>query len=612
MLFADSSGRIVSAKAFDLQNEKEIPVPESLQEHFYANALLIRHLDTESGITGILDLREGPILIASRPILTSEEEGPIHGTIIIGRFLDAAEIEHLAEKLRLSLIVRRLDDPQLPPDLQEARVALLEEDPILARPLNAETVAGYALLQDVYGKPSLVLRVDMPRDIYQQGQTSISFFMLLLLLVGLAYGMVTVLLIEKQILSRLTHISRSVHSIGASGDLSARVAMTGKDELSSLASSINRMLEALKDDEAKLEESNRTLARRARYLEATAEVARDATSILDTQELLRRAVTLISQQFGFYHTGIFLLDTSDEWAVLRAASSEGGQRMLAHGHRLRVGQQGIVGDVTSRGKPRIALDVGADAAFFDNPDLPDTRSEMALPLQARGEIIGALDVQSTEPGAFSDEDVAVLQTLADQVAMAISNARLIQQAQESLRAERRAYGELSREAWAQMVHSRPNPGYHYAKGHVTPLGDSHPSTAHPEVHRSTASQDEDGIYDSELPELALPITVRGQVIGTINAQKPSEAGEWTSEEIALMETLAEQLSLALESARLYQETQRRATHERLRGEVTARMRETLEVETVLKTAVQEMRQALGLPEVVVRLAPKPPAASETA
>jgi GAF domain-containing protein len=357
---------------------------------------------------------------------------------------------------------------------------------------------------------------------------------------------------------------------------------------------------------AMLEEHTFELERRTRYLEATAEVARDAASVLDLGELLSRVVTLVSEQFGFYHTGVFLLDPDGEWAVLQAASSRGGQRMLARGHGLRVGQEGIVGYVTGRGEPRIALDVGADAVFFDNPDLPDTRSEMALPLRARGEIIGALDVQSREPEAFSQEDVAVLQTLADQVATAISNARLFHQAQESLEAERQAYVELGREAWRELLRTRPGLGYRYDEGSVVLLNGhspaSHPvwGTLHP--IRGTSHPDADAKLVENLPELALPIRVRGHVIGRITAHKPGDADEWTAEEMALMETLTEQLSVALESARLHQDTQRRATRERLTGQVTARMRESLDLETVLKTAADEMYQALGLDEIVIRLA----------
>jgi len=348
--------------------------------------------------------------------------------------------------------------------------------------------------------------------------------------------------------------------------------------------------------EETVEERTRDLARRTRYLEATAEVARDAASVLDLDKLLSRVVRLVSEQFGFYHTGIFLLDPTGEWAVLQAASSEGGQRMLARGHRLRVGQTGIVGYVTGHAEPRVALDVGADAVFFDNPDLPDTRSEMALPLRARGEIIGALDVQSTEAAAFSAEDVAVLQTLADQVAMAISNAQLFARAQESLQAERRAYGELSHEAWRALLRTQPDLGVLRNKRGLSPAGDLWRPPMEVALQTGETTRGE-----GDMASLATPLKVRGHVIGVIEARRPEGEGEWEPEQIALLETLAEQLSVALENARLYQDTQRRAIRERLIREITERVRGSVDIESILQTTVQEVSKVLGTSRGLARL-----------
>jgi GAF domain-containing protein len=353
--------------------------------------------------------------------------------------------------------------------------------------------------------------------------------------------------------------------------------------------------------ERQVGERTADLARRARYLEATSEVAREAAAVLNLEQLLSQVVNLVSERFGFYHTGIFLVDASREWAELQAASSEGGRRMLARGHRLRVGIEGIVGYVTGRGEARIALDVGEDAVHFDNPDLPETRSEMALPLKARGDTIGALDVQSQEPGAFSAEDVAVLQTLAEQVAIAISNLRLFEQAQGALKAERRAYGESSRQAWADLLRTRLEWGYRYDHQAIAPAqGDWQPEmieaaqTGVP-THRDGETRGHDGVG------LAMPIKVREQVIGVLNFRKDEGDGPWATAEVTLLETLVEQLGTALESARLYQDTQRRAIRERLTGEITSRMRSTLDLETILQTATDEIYQALGLDRVTVRL-----------
>ena len=266
MLFVNSSDQTIFGKGFDLQNEEAMPVPQGLLEHLADNPLLLRHPDTESHVGGIVLLPEGPMLVASRPILTSEEEGPIRGTLMMGRYLAPAEIERLAEITHLSLTVRRFDDPQMPLDFQAVRSSLSEEEPIFVRPRSEESVAGYALLKDIYGEPALVLRADMPREIYKQGQATISYIVSSLLVVGLASGVATVVLLELQVLSRLARLIRRVRDIGTSGDLSARVAMAGTDEVSSLSGAINGMLEALEQSEETLRESEkryRTLFKRA-------------------------------------------------------------------------------------------------------------------------------------------------------------------------------------------------------------------------------------------------------------------------------------------------------------------------------------------------------------
>ncbi len=183
---------------------------------------------------------------------------------------------------------------------------------------------------------------------------------------------------------------------------------------------------ALEQRAQALQQVNYVLQRRAMQLEASAEVARAISSIFDLDQLLNQTVHVITENFGFYHTGIFLLDESGDWAVLRAASSEGGRKMLAAGHRLARGE-GMVGWVVEHHRPRIALDVGKDAVHFANPYLPATRSEMALPLLAGGQLLGVLDVQSTEAEAFDQDDIQILEIVAGQLAVAIENVRRVSQ-----------------------------------------------------------------------------------------------------------------------------------------------------------------------------------------
>lgn len=345
---------------------------------------------------------------------------------------------------------------------------------------------------------------------------------------------------------------------------------------------------------------------RAFQFQTVTQVSRATSSILDLEELAQQVVDVIQERFNLYYVGLFLTDQEasagaeavSRWAVLRAATGVAGHEMIARGHRLEIADTSMVGWAVSHRQARIALDVvrEGEVVRFDNPLLPDTRSEMALPLISRDTVIGALDVQSVKPGAFSDEDIAILQTMADQVALAIGNARLFQQVQDSLEAERRAYGEMSREAWQALLQMRSDLSYTYDEHGLMP------ATAALEPHMREATQQGAAVIakDDER-SVAIPIKVRDQVIGVIDVHKP-EQGAWTNEQIALLETLTEQLGVALDSARLYQDTQRRAAREQILAQVTARMRESLDMETVLRTAVNEMRQALELEGVIVQLA----------
>ncbi|OQY29327.1 MAG: hypothetical protein B6I38_08370 [Anaerolineaceae bacterium 4572_5.1] len=334
-------------------------------------------------------------------------------------------------------------------------------------------------------------------------------------------------------------------------------------------------------------ERTETLQQQASQIQAAAEVGQAAATIRDIEILLPQVTRLISERFDFYHIGIFMLDENNEYAVLKAANSEGGKQMLERGHRLKVGEVGIVGYVTSQQKARIALDVGEDATFFDNPYLPETRSEMALPLIAGGRLLGALDVQSKREAAFSNEDITVLQVLADQVAIAIENARLFAERQEALESAQRAFGELSQEAWSELLRDQSDLGFlstftqnvQPAEGEWTP---------------GMVEAAKLGKITKITPQaIAIPIILRGQTLGVVRLVKSEDAAPWNEDEIELMDTLIDQLEVALESARLFRETQQRAKRERLVSDITTKIRSTTDPEQMLKTAVEELKQALN-------------------
>ncbi|MEG4043814.1 CHASE4 domain-containing protein [Microcoleus sp. Pol17_C1] len=275
-IFVNTSGKIVYSTGLDSQKLKLTPVPEALKRRISLSDPLLQHPNAKSSLAGILLLPSGPILITSRPILTTKSTGPIRGTLIFGRNLDAAGIAKVSKITRLPLIVHSVNEGRLPADFQQAREKLSEKKPIWVRPLSEESIAGYALIRDIYNKPALLLRVDIPREIYRQGQISLLYLLGSVALAGVGLVGCTLLLLERLVLSRLSGLAKAVNHVSSSQDLSMRLPVTGEDELSDLAHTINGMLSAIAQaDSEQLEE-------KARY-RAVVEQATDCIFLWDAQ-----------------------------------------------------------------------------------------------------------------------------------------------------------------------------------------------------------------------------------------------------------------------------------------------------------------------------------------
>jgi PAS domain S-box-containing protein len=240
----DSSGKVLFTEAFDRATDRAIPVPRELSDQLAAIPQL-RQTKVTGKTEGILLTREGPMVIDARPILTSATRGPVAGTFLMGRLLSQTEVGHLAQSTRLPLTMRPVDDPFLPPDFQDARNSLSKRSPVLIRPPGDALLTAYQLMDDIEGRPAVIFKLELPRKIYQQGETSEISFLLWLGASGLLFGALTLYLLEKMVLSRVASLGASVAAIGASGNLSARLALRGDDELSNLGREINRMLGAL-------------------------------------------------------------------------------------------------------------------------------------------------------------------------------------------------------------------------------------------------------------------------------------------------------------------------------------------------------------------------------
>ena len=355
---------------------------------------------------------------------------------------------------------------------------------------------------------------------------------------------------------------------------------------------------------AELEKVNALISRRAAQLKAITDLSEAIAQVQDLNEIFPAATHLISQHFGFYHVGIFLVDQARESVVLQAANSSGGERMLQRGHRLKLGV-GVVGFAAQTGEPRIALDVGMDAVFFNNPDLPQTRSEVALPLKARGETIGVIDVQSTEPGAFSTEDLEVLTTLANQVSISLENSRLLTEARAAYIQVQEVYNEFTRSEWSHIVNKTEQAGFRYRTGRVEILESA---IKLPEVEQAVQNHDVVPGHvngsGGKRATLAVPVRLRGEVVGVLHIASDDPLRQWHADEVSLVQAVAERAAFAMENARLFQDARRRAAKERLISEATARISSAFNVENILQTTAEELERVLGGSEISIQFQKK--------
>jgi GAF domain-containing protein len=344
-----------------------------------------------------------------------------------------------------------------------------------------------------------------------------------------------------------------------------------------------------------LELANIRTQKRAAQLQAISEVARVIAQVRKLNDLLPRIVKVISEQFDFYHTSIFLTDEANQYAILSAANSQGGKQMLARKYRIKVGTQGIVGYVTATGTARIALDTDDDTKYLNNPDLPNTRSEMAVPLISGNKIIGSLDIQSEQPNAFTKEDVDVIQTLADQVSIAIENARLFDSTQKSLSEAETIYRQYIRSEWASLATTENILGFRYTVTGATPLENLIEASEIKKVTQ-TGQIITDTDFQSGQAILAVPIKLRDEVIGVLDI-RTSGKRSWSQDEIGLVQAVAERVAVSAENARLFDQTTSRAERESAVSEITSKIRSTNDPNEMIQIAINELKQTLNLKEI---------------
>jgi len=435
-----------------------------------------------------------------------------------------------------------------------------------------------------------------------QGALTLLFTNLLVGLFIAALSFAIIYITAQSISNPIVDLATKANSL-ATGEMNTRITIDREDEIGELSLRFNTMAEQLQNLvrtlEEKVEDRTQGLQVQASRLLLAAEIARDAAALGDLDELLNRSSHLVLNRFNFSHTGIYLIDQQHEYAVLRASPTEAGREMLKQNYRLKIGKEGIVGNVAVTGEARVVADTSSDINYLSNPLLPQTRSELALPLKVEARVIGVLDVQSETPNSFSQDDIVVLQIMADQLALAIERVQLVEQLEGRLSELEHAYQQFTVTSW-QDFSQQPDfkAGYSFDGIKLSAI-DSFPSWSQDALRRGRPVVLPGKETDSKDSLLAVPLKLRGQIIGVMNIRFTGDL--LNTETVNLSEEIANRLAVALENARLYTETQKLAQQERAVSEISTRITTSINIENILRTAVQELGRMIPNAEVVVQL-----------
>lgn len=395
----------------------------------------------------------------------------------------------------------------------------------------------------------------------------------LALSLALLFGLASSFVVARSITLRLGNLTEAASSL-RQGQWGQRLTVVGRDEIAWLSKAFNTMSDQLYDligsleqrvaeRTAALSKASDSLSRRVNQLQTSAEVARTAATLTEPEQLLTRVVELIQQRFEFYYVALFLVDAEGRYAVLQRGTGEAGRAMRERGHRLEVGGQSMVGWVCANQQARIALDVGDEPVRFVNPLLPETHSEMALPLRVGERMLGVLDVQSTRKSAFDEDDVAVLQSMADQVAVALENARLFQQYQDTLQELQATNRLLVREGWQAYV------GQQQMRHRVEFLSGA-PT----------------GPESVEEP-LTVPLELHGQPLGRLTLRREGDR-TWSDEELEMIQAIALQTALSADNARLIEQTRQALGEARALYETSREITSAREIGEVLAAVLDDL------------------------
>ena len=459
------------------------------------------------------------------------------------------------------------------------------------------TIGYYAPIVSPYDRTTTLfafIKENNPSSANNPLQNIFSTSRLFPLMIGLiaVFGLMA-LLLHEVITPPIKNLTQALQGMSR-GDFDAPVPSAGRgDEIGEMGTAFLDMRAQVR---LLLDNLEARVAARARDFAAAQEISRFAATQRSLQTLLDQVVQLIVEQFSsIYHAQVFLLDDAEAYAVLRSSTGEPGKQLLARGHKLAVGSVSMIGQVVEQGQTLVSRDTTASDIHRKNEILADTRAELAIPLRLGSQVIGALDVQSKQRDAFSADEIQVLETMADQVAVAIENARLYQESIRRLEEIDALNRRSTQRAWQEYLNSQR------ARQLISEAGQSF-STDVSDLRQSALQRGQivtGEVTPNQTVPLAVPIILRGQTIGAVEWEFP--ANDLDDNRLQLAQELANRLAVSLENARLFEERQRAAERERVVNNIAARLTPQTDIGDILQTAVREIGQALRSPQVSIRL-----------
>ena len=364
------------------------------------------------------------------------------------------------------------------------------------------------------------------------------------------------------------------------------LSLKNENELLERNDELERLQEELQKNANRLEKTTEEARIQAQRLQTIADVVQRITQTQKTEELLSEITALTSENFDFYHVGVFLISDDQKHLQLKAANSLEGQELLKNAYQVEIGQLNTVGQAARDRKARISLDTDENSPPVEQPGIFETRSEMALPLIYSNNLLGVLDLQSKKEAAFDSQDLSVFTTLANQIAIALENTRQFERAQTALDEMEDISRRYVRQEWTRIQKRKNELGYRYAHGNVEKT----------DTEEQLESDEKKGAL------LNVPVRIREETIGILQVRLQENAPTWQTEDKELVETIANRVALALENARLIEDTAQRAGKESALSNFAATISNISQTEKLMSVAVQELQKILSASEVSFELA----------